>query len=185
MMSRRTEISVLFGLLVVLAVVYYFSNRTTNSGMPGVLAADAKFEPLDVREPQLRLDLLARLQRLTYTGSRRNIFLALPPPPPRGAEQPAPAPERTLVGPLPPPPPPPLQVPAEFFGFATTPTTGRRVAFFTSGDEVLVVAEGDTFLNRFRLDHIGNESADIEELATGRHATAPMVQAPAEQGAPP
>ena len=182
MMSRRSEIYILFGLLVLLVGVYYFNNRSPNSGMPGVLA-DAKFEPLDVREPQLRLDLLARLQRLTYTGSRRNIFLALPPP--RDAVQPAPAPERTLVGPLPPPPPPPLQVPAEFFGFATTPTTGKRVAFFTSGDDVLVVAEGDTFLNRFRLDHIGNESADIEELATGRHATAPMVQAPAEQGAPP
>ena len=183
MMSRRTEIYILLGLLVVLALVFYFSNRNPSSGIPGVLAADAKFEPLDVREPQLRLDLLARLQRLEYAGSHRNIFVALAPQPPRG--QSAPAPERALVGPLPPPPPPPLQVPAEFFGFATTPSTGRRVAFFTSGDEILVIAEGDTFLSRFRLDHIGNETAEVEELATGRHASVPLVQPPAEQAPPP
>ena len=41
-------------------------------------------------------------------------------------------------------------------------------------------AEGDTFLNRFRLVHIGNDSADVEEISTGRHATVQMVQPPPE-----
>jgi hypothetical protein len=183
MMSRRTEILILVGLLVLFVVVFYINNRSQESGIPGV-AADEKFQPLDVHEPQLRLDLLANLQKLAYSGSHRNIFVAAPPLPQHGPEQPVTVAER-VVGPMPPPPPPPLQVSAEFFGFATTPGTGKRVAFFTSCDDVLVVAEGDTFLNRFRLDHIGTDSADVEELASGRHASLPMVQPPPEQASPP
>ena len=55
------------------------------------------------------------------------------------------------------------------------------MAFFTSGDDVFVVAEGDKFLNAFRLIHIGNESADVEEISTGRHATLLLVEPP-DQG---
>ena len=144
-----------------------------------MVAADGKFQPLDVHEPQLRLDLLAKLQTLEYSGTHRNIFIATPPPPPPPpGQQQASAPP--IVGPMPPPPPPPLQVPAEFFGYESTSKSGKRVAFFTSGDDVLVVAEGDTFLNRFRLLHIGNDSADVVETSTGRHATVQMVQPPPE-----
>jgi hypothetical protein len=180
-MSRRAEIYTLVGLLVVLAAaVYYFMSRQQAAGLPGVLAADTKFEPLDVEEPQLRLDLLKKLQKLEYSGSHRNIFVAAPPPPPKPAGSEARA--IRFVGPIPPPPPPPPQVPAEFFGYASQPRTGRHVAFFTSGDDVLVVAEGSVFLDRFRLVRIGNDSADVEEISSGRHVMMPMVQPP-DQGA--
>jgi len=177
-MSRRTEIYLLAGLLVVLAVSAYYS---FGSHMPslqggGIPAVEAKFQPLDVQEPELRLDLLKKLQKLEYSGSHRNIFVAAPPPPPtpvKAAEAAAP-----FVGPKLPPPPPPPQVPGEFFGYATQPKNGRRVGFFTSGDDVLVVSEGGTFLSRFRLVHIGNDSADVEEISSGRHVQVPMVQPP-------
>jgi hypothetical protein len=55
------------------------------------------------------------------------------------------------------------------------------VAFFTSGDDVLVVAEGDKFLNNYRLLHVGNESAEVEEISSGRHQTMPLVEPP-DQG---
>ena len=134
----------------------------------GVLASDSKFQPLDVQEPRLHTELLERIRKLEYSGTHRNIFVAAPPPPRtgRGAAWRRSLSER-FVGPQLPPPPPPLQVPAEFFGYATRPVSGKRVAFFTSGDDVLVVPEGDTFLGRFRLIHIGNDSADVEEIATG------------------
>lgn len=182
-MTRRTEVYVFAGLMVLLvgAVYYFFSSHGEGNGMPGVLAADTKFQPLDVREPALRMDLLERIQKLEYSGSHRNIFIAAPPPPPKGAAQVAPAP--VFIGPKPPPPPPPLQVPAEFFGYASHPGGGRRVAFFTSGDDVLVVGEGETFLGRFRLDRINNDSADIEEISSGRHATVQMIQPP-DSGTP-
>src|SRR5271156_4549065 len=180
-MSQRTKAYVLAGLVVLLAaVIYYYEfNRAAVPGFSGVLAADTKFEPLDVQEPSLRLDQLARLRKLEYSGSHRNIFVATPPPVPVPAGQAA---ARPFVGPMQPPPRPPLQVPAEFFGYASQPRSGKRVAFFTSGDDVLVVAEGAKFLNNFRLVHIGNESADVEEISPGRHATVQLVQPPAQGG---
>lgn len=179
-MSRRSELYLLGGLVVVLAaVLYFYLGRGPVASTPRVVTADAKFHPLDVQEPQLRLDLLEKLQKLEYTGSHRNIFVAEPPPPPRQAHV-----EDTtarFVGPQKPPPPPPVQVPGELFGYASEPTSGRRVAFFTEGDDVIVVAEGATFLNRFRLVHVTDNSADVEELSDGRHATVPMVQPPASE----
>jgi hypothetical protein len=180
-MSRRTQIYLLTGLGLVLAVVLFNAYRGDAPAGSGVLAYDSKFEPLDVQEPRLHTELLDRIRKLEYSGTHRNIFVAAPPPPEPGAVQLAPKPAERFVGPLSPPPPPPLQIPAEFFGYATRSASGKRVAFFTSGDDVLVVPEGDSFLGRFRLIHIGNDSADVEEIATGRHATVQLVQPPPEQ----
>jgi hypothetical protein len=180
MMSRRNEIYLLLALLIVLvgALYYYFEGHNQVAATRKVLAADTKFRPLDVQEPQLRLDLLAKLQKIEYTGTHRNIFVAEPPPPPKAQVEAAAA---RFVGPQAPPPPPPVQVPGQLFGYASEASSGRRVAFFSEGDDVLVVAEGATFLNQFRLIHVTDNSADVEEISTGRHATVPMVQPPAGQ----
>lgn len=175
-MKRRVEIYVLIGLLVALGAVVYVRLQSSVPGIPGVLASETSFKPLDVREPQLRLQLLEKIQKLEYAGSHRNIFVAAPPPPPKPVMPVMTAPPM----PTGPPPPPPLQIPAQFFGYAFERRSGKRAAFFTSGDDVLVVPEGDAFLGGFRLVHIGNDSADIEEMSTGRHATLQIVQ-PAEQ----
>jgi hypothetical protein len=177
MSQRRIEIYALGGLLVILAAALYFRNRADVPGLSGVFAADTKFEPLEIQEPQLHTDQLQKLQKSEYAGSRRNIFVAAPPPAPAAQKRAANSP-RPFVGPVPPPPPPPLQIPAQFFGYAAQPHTGKRVAFLTSGEDVFIVAEGDSFLNRFRLVHIGNDSADFEEISTGRHATLALTQPP-------
>jgi hypothetical protein len=174
-MSKRNEIYVLVGLLLVAAVAYYLS-RSETPGMTGVLASDPTFHPLNVDEPYLRLDLLEKIKKLEYSGSHRNIFTFGPaPPPPKTPAQIAQENFRKQ-GPEPPPPPPPVSVPAQLFGYASMPTSGKRVAFFLDGEDVLVVEEGSVFLNRFRLDKIGNDSADVEEISSGRHATVQMVQ---------
>ena len=118
-MSRRTQIYLLVGLGIVLAVALFNAYRGDSPAGSGVLAYDSRFQPLDVQEPRLHTELLDRIRKLEYTGTHRNIFVATPPPPPPGAVQPAPKPVERFVGPQPPPPPPPLQVPAEFFGYAT------------------------------------------------------------------
>lgn len=181
MTKQRMEISLLVGLLFVGALAYFF-NRNQIGGVPQV-SADAKFAPLSVQEPQLRLDLLAKLQKEESLSAHRNIFNATPPPPP-------PKPGTNLdgtpkvVGPPVPPPIPPVQVPGEFFGYAVRPApSGTRFGFFKNGDDVLVVAEGDKFLSNYRLIHIGNDSADVEEISSGRHARVAMVQPPAGAGA--
>lgn len=184
-MSRRAKIYILAGLLVVAAILY-FANRSQVPGLQGVLAADSKFTPLSIREPELRMDLLAKIKQEVYTGTHRDIFSAAPPPvvPLPGSS--VKGNENRFVGPKLPPPPPPVQVPGEFFGYASMPQTGRHVAFFKEGDDVLIVAEGDTFLIRFRLIHIATDSADVLEISSGRHTTVPLVQPlTGEQGSTP
>jgi hypothetical protein len=177
-MSQRRQLIVL-AIVLVLLVVVYFANRSQVAGLPGVLANDTKFTPLSVQEPQLRLDELSKLQKLIYSGTHRNIFTATPPPPP------VPVPDKAKLPPPGPMPQPilPVQVPGEFFGYALMRNTGRRVAFFKLGEDVIIVPEGDSYLNRFRLVRIGNDSADVEQLSDGRHATVMMMQ-PAAIGDP-
>src|ERR1700732_2518428 len=181
-MSRRTQVGVLIGLLVLLVVVY-LANRTQMPGLPGVMASDSSFQPLNVEEPELRLDLLEKLQKDYPAGSHRNIFSAVALP-----VEPTPEQKARMEHQYPivnkPPAPPPVQVPAQFFGYASMPSSPRRVAFFLNGDDVLVVQEGSVFMGRFRLDKIGNDSADVEEVSSGRHATVPMVAPPGGQPGP-
>lgn len=176
-MSKRNQLYVLIGLVLIAAYVFY-AERGDTPGASGVLASDSSFHPLNVEEPHLRLDLLDKIKKLDYSGSHRNIFIfGPPPPPPKSAEQVARENFRSQ-GPQKPPPPPPVTVPAQLFGSAFMSKSGKRVAFFLQGDEVLVVEEGSVFLSRYRLDKIGNESADVEETSSGRHATVQMLQAP-------
>lgn len=178
-MSRRTQIYLLVGLLaslgwlVVSDTVGMFNG---SGGAPTVVASNTKFTPLDIREPDLRLDLLEKIHNTKYTGMQRDIFSGQPlPPPPSQRPKVLPAVD---PGPKEPAPPPPVQVPAQFFGYASRPDSNDRVAFFLNGDKVLIVAEGDTFLANFRLLQIGNQSALVQEVSSGRQTSVPLEQPP-------
>jgi hypothetical protein len=182
-MSNRAKTYILGALLLLLTYVAYtfVFSKDNGTGLQGVLASDAKFQPINVDEPHLRVDLLEKLRNEEYNGSHRNIFAFGPPPPPPISPNDLNRLKHPPIGPQPPPPPPPVTVGATFFGYAFMPQSGRRVAFFLDGEDVLVVTEGAVFLNRFRLDKIGNDSADVEEISSQRHVTVPMV-APAGGG---
>jgi hypothetical protein len=176
-MKKQTQLYVLGALVVVLLYIFFFQGRQDGSGVAGVFAYDTKFVPLSVDEPQLRLDLLASLKKLEYTGSHRDIFSAVAlPVAPVGGEKAAEKSRWTKQTVTPPPPLPPVQVPGTLYGFAAMKDSGKRVAFFQEGEDVLVVEEGAEFLHGYRLIKIGNDSADVEELSSGRHATVPMTQ---------
>src|ERR1700679_1282076 len=83
-MSNRAKTYVLGALLLLLAYVAYtfIFSKDTGTGLQGVLASDAKFQPINVDEPHLRVDLLEKLKNQEYSGSHRNIFAFGPPPPP-------------------------------------------------------------------------------------------------------
>jgi hypothetical protein len=174
-MSRRVELYIFAALLVVLGYVLYHTMRPAGGGgsVTGVVAADGRFRPLDIQEPELHLDLLDNLRESQYSGTHRDIFSAEPLPPPKAQLR-----AQKAMGPVGPPPTPPLQVPVQFFGYASTRDSGRRVGFFSSGDDVLVLAQGDTFLDRYRLVSITDASADVMEISTGRHETLPITQPP-------
>ena len=77
---------------------------------------------------------------------------------------------------------PPLTLPFKFYGLVTEPKSGKRRACFTNGDDVWIITEGETLLNRYRLLRIGNTAADFEEIATGKRATLPLEEQTAPQG---
>jgi hypothetical protein len=185
-MSKRVQNYVLGALLLVLAyfTYSYVVPKDPGAGLPGVLAAETKFTPINVDEPQLRIDLIEKLKRDEYEGTHRNIFSFGPPPPPPMTKEQKERLEHPKYGPQQPPPPPPVNVGATLFGFASMPQSGKRVAFFLDGDDVLVVTEGAVFLNRFRLDKIGNDSADVEEISSQRHVTVQMTAPASGNGGP-
>ena len=86
-MSRRTQIYVLVGLLVCArgaAVFHDYRGQSRRAPAWSPPMASSSLSMFASRE--LRLDLLAKLQKLEYSGTHRNIFVAAPPPPPQPAQ---------------------------------------------------------------------------------------------------
>jgi hypothetical protein len=170
-MKRRPQFIVLGVLIAALAATAFNSYRTRNGPQgdsQAPISIDARFTPLGVDNPALRLDILQRFLALEYKGVHRNIFSATPPPPP------APPPsQQVVVAPGPPPGPAPLMVDAKYFGYVSDYGGNHRRAFFatTNNEDVIIAGEGDTFMGRFRVVHLTNTTADVEEVSSGRRAT--------------
>lgn len=173
-MRRRIEVFLLIGLVALLGVVLAM-NRNSGSGTQADLSGSGTFRPLGVEDPKIRFDLLAK-KPPAYAGLHRNIFTAVPPPLAAKARTVArgyPATEPQL-----PPPPPPVEIPLTFFGYETSQFGHRRVAFFAASgsDDVFLAHEGDTLLNRFRLLRITPNTAEFEEISSGRKATLMLTE---------
>jgi hypothetical protein len=175
-MTPRTQSIVLAVLLAVLAAssYYFYQDRYgSQGGAPPPVGVDARFTPLNVDNPALRLDILKRFLALEYKGVHRSIFSATMPAPP------APPPSKqVVVAPGPPPGPPPLTVDAKYFGYVSDFSGNHRRAFFATSDneDVVIAGEGDTLMGRFRVIHLTNTTADVEEVSSGRRATLPLEE---------
>ena len=123
-MKNRTQSIVLIVLLLVLAGAafnFYRTRYASDDSTPAPVSLDAKFSPLNVDNPALRMDILKRFLALEYTGVHRSIFSAKMPPPP------APPPTQQVAAPPGPPPgPPPLTVDAKYFGYVSDPRGDHR-----------------------------------------------------------
>jgi hypothetical protein len=171
-MKSRNQIVLLAVLLVVLAGTVFYFYRTTYSAQvaaPQPVSLDARFTPLAVDNPALRLDILKRFLALEYKGVHRSIFSATLPPPPA----PPPSKQPVNIAPAIPSGPPPLTVDAKYFGYVSDFGGSHRRAFFatSNSDDIIIAGEGDTFMGRFRVVRLTNTSADVEEVSTGRRAT--------------
>ncbi len=171
-MTRRTQFIVLGVLLAVLAGTafnFYRAGYSSQGDTPPPVSLDARFTPLGVDNPALRLDILKRFLALEYKGVHRSIFSATLPPPPA----PPPSKQQVNVAPGPPPGPPPLTVDAKYFGYVSDFGGNHRRAFFATpnNEDVIIAGEGDTFMGRFRVVHLTNTTADVEEVSSGRRAT--------------
>ena len=180
-MKQKRQVGVLLILILIAAVVWLLNFRSKQVTADVVPSMQDDKSIIDLENPQIRMDQIERARRAEYKSSGRNPFSPAPPP-----SKPAPHPDfnKEIPGPqlpAPPPLPPPLALPANvrFYGFGTVPNGTSRRAFLTDGQEVYVVAEGETFLNRFRILRIGNASLEFEEIATGRAGSTPMIEEPA------
>jgi hypothetical protein len=178
-MTQRNQFILLGALLVVLAGVslyFYRSGFSTDAGAPPEVSLDARFTPLNVDNPALRLDILKRFLALEYTGAHRSIFSATLPPPPAPPTPPRPVIEDTPMSSG----PPPLTVDAKYFGYVSDYGGNHRRAFFATAnnEDVIIAGEGDTFLGRFRVVRLTNTTADVEEISSSRRTTLSLEEPP-------
>jgi hypothetical protein len=135
-------------------------------------------------DPELRLDLLAKVQAVNIEGGRRNLFaVGAPPLPP---EPNVPVKKDTQVAqmgpqppPAPPPPPPAPQAPPitlKYYGYSSARGDNRKHAFFLDGDDILVAAEGETVKKRYRVVRIGVNSVVMEDTQFKHEQTLPLQE---------
>lgn len=165
-------------MLLLLVVLYRDMRPSVMAG--GGATENIAVQPLRIPDPELRLNRLAAMRKMDYTGNHRNIFSATaPPPPPSKADlakkEKAAAAAAAAAAPAGPPVPAPLHVPLTFYGMAINPKTGQKLAFFTSGDHVYIASKGQTLLGQFRLLQIGRNTVEFQDANSGRMATLTMT----------
>jgi hypothetical protein len=182
-MNQKKQLVVLVVLLLIAGFIWFLY---LDHDKP-VVTADAiptpqNYHPIGVDNPQLHNDAVERARKTEYKGSGRNPFSRELPPPPRPAH-PKPDPIRPIVPPtqIVPPTPTVIPLPVKFFGYGTVPNSMSRRAFFTDGEDVYIVGEGELLLNHFRILRIGNANLEYEDISTGLRGTANLE----EQAAPP
>lgn len=137
-------------------------------------------------DPKLRLDLLAKVQSVEVGAAERNLFQfgaapvpALPP----GMKEHKIVPGPTLVGgggpnapggPPPPPQPPPITL--KYYGYTAKRADGAKRAFFLDGDDIFVAAEGDLIKKRYKVVHIGTNSAEVEDTQFNHKQPLPLAE---------
>jgi len=171
-MARRNQLIVLGVLLVILAVILFrqWQGPAASTENPTVVVSQ-QFQPMTVENPSLRKDLLEKIHSREYPpGRHRNIFSDQPPPPALPPVSPQTATQST------PAQPPPVVLPATFFGYVADTRTGFRRAFFSTGEDVFIIAEGETLMNQFRLLRITNNTAELEEISSGRRTTVALEE---------
>jgi hypothetical protein len=169
-MKEKNQIIALIGLLVVGAMVWFW-NSHQNPTAAGAGSIAASYTPMTVENPAIQSWKIGKVQKTEYKSSGRNPFSAVAPLPP-APKVPGPG-DKGFV----PTPPPPPELPAKFYGYGTVPNGTARRAFLTDGDEVYIVAEGDTFLSRYRILKIGNATIEFEEISSGRQGKANLEEA--------
>lgn len=179
-MTQRNEIIVLAVLVVVAIGVWHFQRNRATSPV-GLIPIDGHPQLLAVESSDLDFPQMEAAKKTEYLKTIRNIFsLATPPP---GLLKRNPDPKPSIPEPQAPVPPPDPKLPPnlKFFGYGTVPNGSIRRAFFTDGEEVYIVSEGETLLGRYRILKVGDANLQFEEVTTGRRGTAPIE----EQGSGP
>ena len=131
--------------------------------------------PPGAHDPVLRLDLLAKVQSITYQGTERNIFQYHTPaaPIPKPVASPVTKPVSKPSGPAPPAPTP---IPLKYYGYAHKPDETAKKAFFVDGEEIFIAIEGEIVNKRYKILKIGVNTVEVEDLVTKNKQTLPLQE---------
>jgi hypothetical protein len=173
-MKQRIEIIALIALLAVAAAVWFYKRPKPTAAAAAAFFTQT-YKPMDVEDSELHFVDLIAAQKTEYKSNGRNIFSPIAPPPPVDPKKAAELQPKQITTPQPVVPQAPT-LPVKFFGYGTVPNGTARRAFFTDGEDVYIVSEGETLLGRYRILHIGNVNLDFEELSTGRRGTAVLEE---------
>lgn len=139
-------------------------------------------------DPTLRLDLLAKLEKVRFESAGRNLFEFGPVEVPK-PKLPEPKIEMKnepkFIGPeLPPPPPappvkqPPPPIPLKFYGLALPLRGNDKRVFCLQGDDILTPSEGDLVQNRYRIVRITPTAVLVEDIEHKHQQQIPIDQPP-------
>jgi len=145
-------------------------------------------EGIDVTkiDPTLKIELLAKLQKVPLEGGARSVFdygaAPVPPPPPVApikpeviAAQNKAREEAAQYAKDHPPKPVPPPIPLKFYGYANRLSGPARQAFFLDGDDIQIKAENDVIRGKYKVIRIGINSAVVEDLSNHDQQTLPLV----------
>jgi len=163
-MKQQKQVAILATLLIVAAAVWFY-NSHQNPVAAGAGTIASNYMPMNVDNLRLRTAEREASRSTEYHGTGRDPFNATPPPPP---PPPVPKPGDPNFKPPPEPPPPVAELPPnmKYYGYGTVPNGSARRAYLTDGDDVYIVAEGDTLLGRFRIVKIGNSTLEFEDISS-------------------
>jgi hypothetical protein len=130
-----------------------------------------------VIDPELKLDLLAKVAAVAPIEAGRNLFQygAAPPPPapvtlPKDVQKiqitkpTAPQPTMAVLGePRTPATPPPAPINLKYYGYVVSKTDGRKEACLLDGEDIVLATENQTIKQRYKIVRIALTSIVIED----------------------
>lgn len=177
-MKQKNQIVVL-AVLVIVAVLVWVAERNGETPAAQTENQLQNYQVLAVENPQIRWRELERAQKTEYKSNGRNPFSVIAPSTPqeikdRQAQAIASRPAPVITQ----PPPTEAKLPPnlKFFGYGTVPVGSTRRAFFTDGEDVYIVIEGETLLGRYRILKVGNSNLEFQEISSGLHGTTPLEE---------
>jgi hypothetical protein len=172
-MKQKNQIVLLVVLVVLAAVVWVWVSRTSTANSGGVSVAQ-NYAPLAVENPAPHIWKLENSRKTEYKSAGRNPFSEIAPPSAeeikRAAQEQAQTQQQQAQVNVP-PPPPELPPNLKFFGYGVVPVGTGRLAFFSDGNDVFIVGEGDVLMGRYRIVKINNANLEFEEVGTGRRGS--------------
>jgi hypothetical protein len=172
--------AIALGILVAVAAVVWLYVWKGHSQLEATQQSLQSLRLLAVENPSIHWAELERAQKTEYKSNGRNPFSTIAPPTAQEvkAKEEAQKAQAAAAAAAPPVPVQPVITTAslppnmKYFGYGTVPAGSPRRAFFTDGDDVYIVPEGETLLGRFRILKVGNTNLEFQEISSGLRGTA-------------